>query len=153
MKLHFNLTHSSFCVFFFLMLFTSNLQLVPSGPTVLAVRRNVTVFKNIPLAATPKQGAVSVGPHTMARSVRKVGALPQTPGCLFTDSFRVQDQQNEVVRNVSGYVLSMRHVFRSTAKILSRKPKRLIYDFFFHYFTVQVRSVGAGKSVAEGKYA
>lgn len=47
-------------------------QLVPGGRTAQAVPRNVTVFKNIPLAVTPKQGAVSVKLHTMAHSVRKV---------------------------------------------------------------------------------
>ncbi|KAG7226079.1 hypothetical protein INR49_018689 [Caranx melampygus] len=45
--------------------------LVPGGRTAQAVPRNVTVFKNIPLAVTPKQGAVSVKPHTMAHSVSK----------------------------------------------------------------------------------
>lgn len=44
---------------------------VPGGRTAQAVPRNVTVFKNIPLAVTPKQGAVSVRPHTTAHSVRK----------------------------------------------------------------------------------
>ncbi|KAK2847057.1 hypothetical protein Q5P01_010056 [Channa striata] len=38
---------------------------------VQAVPRNVTVFKNIPLAVTPKQGAVSAKLHTVAHSVRK----------------------------------------------------------------------------------
>lgn len=47
-------------------------QLVPGGRTAQAVPRNATVFKNIPLAVTPKQGVVSVKLHTMALSVRKV---------------------------------------------------------------------------------
>ncbi len=53
-------------------LIPSGPQLVPGGRTVQAVPRNATVFKNIPLAVTPKQGAVSVRPHTTAHSVRKV---------------------------------------------------------------------------------
>lgn len=56
----------------FLKLISSGPQLVPGGRTAQAVPRNVTVLKNIPLAVTPKQGAVSVRPHTTAHSVRKV---------------------------------------------------------------------------------
>lgn len=50
----------------------STLQLVPGGLTVQAVPRNVIAFENIPLAVTPKQGAVSVRLHTMVHGVRKV---------------------------------------------------------------------------------
>ncbi|KAI9528925.1 hypothetical protein NQZ68_015691 [Dissostichus eleginoides] len=46
-------------------------QLVPGGRKGPAVPGNVTVFKNIPLAATPKQEAVSVRPPTTDHSVRK----------------------------------------------------------------------------------
>lgn len=98
---------------------------------MLAVLRNVTVFKNIPLAVTPKQGAVSVGLHTMAHSVRKVGTLPQTPGCLFMDSFRVQDQQDEVVRNASSYVSYMRHIFSGQLPKFSVASRLGLYMTFF----------------------
>lgn len=67
----------------------NNDQLVPSGRTALAVPRNVTVFKNIPLAVTPKQGAVSARPHTTAHSVRKVEALPKTPNRFYESSIRL----------------------------------------------------------------
>lgn len=103
LKLYVNLNS---CFLSLLTLISSCPQLVPSGRTVLAAPRNVTVFKNIPLAVTPKQGAVSVRPHTTAHSVRKVDALPKTPSRLFMGRFGVRDQQNEVVRNVSSYISS-----------------------------------------------
>lgn len=90
---------------------SSGPQLVPSGRTALAVPRNVTVFKNIPLAVTPKQGAVSVRPHTTAHSVRKVEALPKTPNRLFIDSFSVQYHQSEAVRNGSSCSSSPQQTF------------------------------------------
>lgn len=99
------------CFLSLLILISSCPQLVPSGRTVLAAPRNVTVFKNIPLAVTPKQGAVSVRPHTTAHSVRKVDALLKTPNGLFIDRFGMQDQQNEVVRNVSSYISSPKQTF------------------------------------------
>lgn len=50
-------------------------QLVPDGHTVQAVPRNASVFENIPLAVTPRWGAVSVSLRTTARGARKVEAL------------------------------------------------------------------------------
>lgn len=66
---------SNTCSLSVLKLVSSAPQLVPGGRTAQAVPGNVTVFKNIPLAVTPKQGAVSVKPHTTAPSVRKVQPL------------------------------------------------------------------------------
>lgn len=44
---------------------------VPGGHMAQAVPRNVTVFKNIPLAVTPKREAVSVSLPTTEHNVKK----------------------------------------------------------------------------------
>lgn len=94
---------------------------------MLAAPRNASVFKNIPLAVTPKQGAVSVRLHTMAHSVRKVDALPRTLNRLFIDSFSVHVHQSEVVQNVSSYISSLQqNVFRFNSQ--SSQPQAELLD-------------------------